>query len=134
MTRFAARISAVAASALLLTGCSAPGGGGETKPTVSGEATSYDSLEELKGAFVAAGGECDEWESVDPGDYDAVAGRCGENTVIAVYNRPEQIDEVVSRALQLATGTHLLVGDNWIINTPDPDRFVDALGGTTVYG
>ncbi|WP_201516885.1 hypothetical protein [Gulosibacter hominis] len=124
----------LAISAVALTGCSLVGGGDdEAKPTISGEATEYQTLDELKAAFVAAGGECDEWEAVDPGEYDAEAGRCGESTVLAVYRSPDQIPEVVSRAQQLATQTHLLVGENWVINTPNPEKFVEQLGGTTVY-
>lgn len=124
----------LAIAAVTLTGCSFIGGNDdEAKPTVSGEATEYQSLDELKSAFVAAGGDCDEWEAVDPGEYDAEAGRCGESTVLAIYHKPDQIPEVVARAQQLATKTHLLVGENWVVNTPNPENFVKQLGGTTVY-
>ncbi len=124
----------LAISAVTLTGCSLiDGGDDEAKPTIFGEATEYQTLDELKAAFVTAGGECDSWEPVDPGDYDAEAGRCGDSTVLAVYHNPDQIPEVVARAQQLATTTHLLVGENWVVNTPNPENFVDQLGGTTIY-
>lgn len=132
-----ARIRRLAASAVVLgaasvlVGCSGPG---EPIPEITGTASSYSDVTELRDAFVAAGGECPEWEPIDTGDYDADAGRCDERTVIAVYRVPSQLAEAVERAKALATSTHLLVGTDWIINTPEPHRFVDALGGTVIAG
>ncbi|WP_140400553.1 hypothetical protein [Gulosibacter sp. 10] len=122
---------AAGALATALVGCS---GGGEPVPEITGQPTAYDGVEELRDLYVAAGGECPEWEAIDPGEYDAEAGRCSDSVVISVYANPADIDEVVDRALTLATETHLLVGDNWIINTPDPHEYVDQLGGTVVTG
>lgn len=121
---------ALGGASLALAGCA----GGESSPTstITGEATAYDSLEELRDLYVEAGGECPEWELLDPGDYAAEAGRCSDQVVITVYQDPTQIDEVVQSALDLIVETHLLVGENWIINTPDPEEFVDALGGEVV--
>ncbi|WP_146137431.1 hypothetical protein [Gulosibacter molinativorax] len=119
-------------ASLALAGCA--GGGGDATPSVTGEPTSYESVEELRDAYVAAGGECPNWEELDPGDYDAVAGRCSDQVVISVYNDPSQIEGVVQSALDLAIPAHLLVGENWIINTPNPEDFVDALGGGVVTG
>lgn len=115
-----------------LTGCF--GGGGSAEPTITGEATSYESLEELRDLYVEAGGECPEWEELDPGDWDAIAGRCSDSVTISIYNDTSQIDEVVQSAVDLVIETHLLVGENWIINTPNPEDFVDALGGNVITG
>lgn len=110
--------------------------GGESSPipTITGEATTYDSVEELRDKYVEAGGECPNWEELDPGDFDADAGRCNDQIVISVYHDPSQIEGVVQSAIDLAIPAHLLVGENWIINTPNPETFVDALGGGVVEG
>ncbi|MFD2673816.1 hypothetical protein [Gulosibacter bifidus] len=118
----------IAAATLLLTGCT----GGESVPQKTGKPTSYDSLEALRDAFIAAGGECPSWEEIDPGDYDAQAGRCNDKVVIAIYNKPEELEHAIQRSKDLAVGTHLLVGNNWMINVENPQDFVDALGGRTV--
>ena len=118
-----------------LSGCAGiPGlGGGETPtPPITGAATSYDTLEQLRDAFVAAGGECGSWEEIDPGEADARGGRCDDTTVLAVYANKAELDDAVERSINLATSTHLLVGENWMLNTPEPQRFVDALGGRVI--
>ncbi|RRJ87315.1 hypothetical protein EG850_05795 [Gulosibacter macacae] len=127
---FVATTLALVASAALA-GCA---GGGEPIPTITGTPSSYESVESIRDAFVAAGGACPAWEAIDPGDYDAEAGRCDDSTVIAVYKDPAELADVVKRATELATETHLLVGENWVLNTPNPQDFVDALGGTVVTG
>ena len=126
------RLAALALAApLALAGCAGPEA---PAPEVTGTASSYGSLEELRDAFIAAGGECPAWERIDSGDFDADGGRCDDSTVITVFRDREQLAEVVERAKALATATHLLVGTDWLINTPEPHRYVDALGGTVVTG
>lgn len=115
-------------AALLLTGCAQ----GSDIPQKTGEATTYESVESLRDAFVDAGGDCPHWQPIDPGDYDAEAGRCSDKVVIAIYNNPSDLEDAVKRSSGLAVGTHLLVGENWLINVENPQDFVDALGGRTV--
>ncbi|MGO1544853.1 MAG: hypothetical protein ACTHXA_11025 [Gulosibacter sp.] len=131
--RILTTVATLSVGGLALTGC-AGGGDGDPAPSITGEATSYDSLEGLRDLYVEAGGDCPEWEEIDPGEYDAQAGRCSDQVVIAIYNDTTQIDEVVDRALDLMMPTHMIVGENWIINTPDPDQYVAALGGMVVSG
>lgn len=123
---------ALGTASLALAGCA--GDGGSAIPTITGEPTSYESIEELRDKYVEAGGECPEWEELDPGEFDAEAARCSDQVVITVYNDTSQIEDVVQRALDLAIPAHLLVGENWIVNTPTPENFVDALGGVVVTG
>lgn len=122
-------VVAATAGVALLAGCS---GGGEAVPAVTGEATEFATVEDLRDAYVAAGGTCDAWEEVDPGDYDATAGRCSDSVVMAVYANPDELAAAVERSQNLAIQTHLLVGENWMLNVENPQDFVDALGGTTV--
>lgn len=122
-------MAAATAAVALLAGCS---GRGEAVPAATGEATEFATVEDLRDAYVAAGGTCDAWEEVDPGDYDATAGRCSDSVVMAVYANPDELTAAVERSQNLAVQTHLLVGENWMLNVENPQDFVDALGGTTV--
>jgi hypothetical protein len=128
--RAALTLATLAVAAAALTGCT--GGGASAVPDATGDATEYASATELRDAFIAAGGTCDQWEPLDPGDYDADAGRCSDTVVIAVYSEPAELDAAVERAQNLAVQTHLLVGENWMLNIENPQDYVDALGGTTV--
>lgn len=121
-------IALAAAVGALLVGCS----GGESVPAVTGDATEFSTVEELRDAYVAAGGTCEAWEEIDPGDYDAKAGRCSDSVVMAVYANPDELAAAVDRSQNLAVQTHLLVGENWLLNVDNPQDYVDALGGTTV--
>lgn len=122
-------IALAASVGALLAGCS---GGGESAPSVTGAATEFSTVEELRDAYVAAGGTCEAWEEIDPGDYDATAGRCSDSVVMAVYANPDELAAAVDRSQNLAVQTHLLVGENWLLNVDNPQDFVEALGGTTV--
>jgi hypothetical protein len=122
-------IALAASVGALWAGCS---GGGESVPSVTGDATEFSTVEELRDAYVAAGGTCEAWEEIDPGDYDAKAGRCSDSVVMAVYANPDELAAAVDRSKNLAVQTHLLVGENWLLNVDNPQDFVDALGGTTV--
>lgn len=122
-------MAAATAGVALLAGCSS---GGEAVPAANGEATEFATVEDLRDAYVAAGGTCDAWEEVDPGDYDATAGRCSDSVVMAVYANRDELAAAVERSQNLAVQTHLLIGENWMLNVENPQDFVDALGGTTV--
>lgn len=123
--------AATFASMLALTGCAA----GETaQPGVTGAVTTYENVEALRDAFVAAGGQCPQWEPIDPGKYTAEAGRCSDSIVLAVYADPAELADAVQRAKDLAVPAHLLVGENWLLNIDEPQTYVGALGGTVVTG
>lgn len=126
-----AAVAAAAVAAIALAGCAGPG---EPAPEITGTPSTYSGVEELRDAFVAAGGECPDWAPIETGDYDADAGRCDDRTVIAVYRDPAQLAEAIERATALMTETHLLAGPDWLINTPDPHHYVEALGGTVISG
>lgn len=115
------------ASILLLAGCVGSGA-----PAPTGAATTYQDAATLRDAFVTAGGKCDDWQPIDPGPYDADAGRCSDSIVIAVYHKPDEMEAAISRSQNLVMGTHLLVGENWILNVESPQNYVDALGGRVV--
>jgi hypothetical protein len=123
-----------AVSILLLSGCaSAPRAAptASTTPTAA-PAASYKTVEDLRDAFVKAGGDCPSWEESNNVTLAAQSGDCSGKTVLSIYLSEASRDQVIVNLKGLDIGVHLLVGDNWIINTPDPAAFADELAGTVV--
>ena len=134
--RFSLAALAISAS-LALAGCSGlPGAPGTeaSVPAITGKPTSYASIEELRDAYVAAGGECNEWEPLDAGKTDGQGGYCNSKTTLAVFGNPDDLAATVKNTIDLAGTVHLLVGENWVVNTPNPQDFVETLGGTITSG
>jgi YD repeat-containing protein len=122
---------------LSLVGC----GDDDEQPTETTAATgdapadlsSYDTLEDLAAAIVAAGQTCElEYDGLD--DATGVVSLCtigdGQAT-LRVWNDPADVDEFV----ESGTATELTVyGENWTIDLRDGEVAADlaaALGGTT---
>jgi hypothetical protein len=127
MKRFALPLLAV----FLLAGCAA------TEPMSAQEkpeqVATYATVVDLRDAFVEAGGDCPEWEPTNRVALAAESGECSGNTVLSTYASESSRDQVVSDLKSIALdGVNLLVGENWIINTPTPSDYVDTLGGTVV--
>ncbi|MFB9309333.1 hypothetical protein BJY17_001205 [Agromyces hippuratus] len=116
---------------MLLAGCSAaaqPVPAPEPEPVAT-----YSTVDELREAFVAAGGECPEWVQGDQVTLAAQSGSCSDDTVLSIYTGATDRDEVVGNLKTLLSDDlSLLVGENWIINVPEPELYVDKLGGTVV--
>lgn len=114
---------------ILLSGC----GGAESGPPASSGASleigKAASVEEVRDAFVAAGGECD-WERTDRITVAAESGDCSGRTVISIYATEQDLDDAVSTLRgNTPMKLNLLVGDNWIINSPEAEGMDDVLGG-----
>lgn len=112
------------ASAALLTGC-------------AGQNATYDSIEDLRDAFVDAGGNCPEFSVTDPSDLATSSARCSSSTVIAIYPDHDavlaQIDKVKGSGLSGLIGDSTrLIGENWMINAPDLEQIQKELGGEIV--
>lgn len=52
--------------------------------------------------------------------------------MLSIYSSYADRDGVVDGLVELDFPITLLVGENWIINTPNHDDFAEALGGTVV--
>lgn len=94
----------------------------------------YSSVEELRDAFVKAGGECPEWEQRNQVSLSAESGECSSQTVLSIYSSESDRDQVVNTQKELHKmvdmgGMHLLVGANWIINDPNVKDLDRAIGG-----
>jgi hypothetical protein len=117
---------------LALTGCSSAAQPSPTPTEPAGPAT-YSSVVELKDAYVAAGGDCDEWAQTNRVTVAAQSGDCDGNTVLSTYASESDRETAVANLKMLNPDNYsLLSGPNWIINSPDVADVSDALGGVLV--
>jgi len=124
--RTVATLSVAGLMVLGLSACAAEATPPEPKAT-------YDSVVDLRDAFVDAGGECDDWVQGNRITNAAQSGDCSSSTVLSIYLSEATRDETVTNLKSISiAGVHLLVGENWIINVEDPESYRDALGGTVV--
>jgi len=119
------KLIAIAAVVLLVTGCAS-----QSEPEYP---SSYRSVEELKEAFVKAGGECPDWEQTNQVKLAAESGTCSESNVLSIYSSEAVRDEALAAYKSIALGdSTLLVGENWIINDKRVKELDSAIGGTFV--
>lgn len=116
---------ALLAVALLVTGCAQQPAYPET----------FRSVEELRDAFIEAGGICEEWEQSNKVKVAAESGTCDGSNVLSIYSSETDRDSVVGNmqfSAEILGEVNLLVGKNWIINDPDVKELDPALEGTLV--
>lgn len=129
-----ARGALIVALGLTLTGCSAASSAESTPtPTVAplGKVTSIDTVRD---AFMDAGGVCN-WKQTDKVTVATASGECSKDTVIMLFTDREDRETVVTNLQSLRLDGHeltLLVGENWIINSPEAEAMQDELGGEWV--
>jgi hypothetical protein len=130
-------LSAVA----LLAGCasSAPAAEPAEEPTPTQEAPAgpveYGSIDDLRDAYIAAGGDCDAWEQTNVVTLSAESGDCANGDgVLMTFTSEENRDEAVDGLTEFADmiGSNLLVGPNWVINAADVREVRDGMGGGTL--
>ena len=109
---------------LLLAGCS-----------TTSKAT-YSSVEELRAAFENAGGSCPNWTQDDAVTDARESGNCGANTVMMVFDSAEEANEKAGVLRQMLSAfdleINLLVGENWVVNSPDAAVVEPSLGGKLI--
>ncbi|MEB4614002.1 hypothetical protein [Leucobacter sp. M11] len=113
--------------ALTLSGCAS---------VATTEASEYPatfrSVEELKEAFVSAGGACPDWHQSDLVKLAAQSGTCSEVNVLSIFSSKSSQDEMISSLKTLLDNVSLLVGENWVINDPSVGELDPGLGGVLV--
>lgn len=136
--------AAFIAGALALTGC-----GGSSADTTSGPAPepfetappanggTYPTVEELKDAFVAAGGSCPSFNEDNAVTLAAQSADCSGSVVLSTFLSSSTIDELIQNNKEIFADIDIdldpwLVGENWVINAPDVDELREKLGGTIV--
>lgn len=111
----------------LLVGCSAA-----PAATASYPAT-FRSVEELRDAFVRAGGDCPDWKQTNQIPLAAESGTCSDSNVLSIYSSTADRDKLVTRYKEIASeDSVILVGENWVINDKAVRDLDPTLGGTLV--
>lgn len=122
-------LAGVAGAALVaLSACS------QVAPELEPEAATYPetfrSVEELRDAFVEAGGECPSWEQSNHIPAAAESGTCSDSNVLSIYTSKDSTEAAFDNYKTIAQpGASLLVGENWIINDEVVKDLDPALGG-----
>lgn len=120
------KITAVTASAaglFLLAGCSAPG--------------EYKGVEEMKDAFVDAGGTCIEWDNHDGTILAEESGSCDGNAALSFFGDNAEGFKTSQETFGMLDIPYI-GGENWIIQTDDFDgveggkKMAKDLGGELV--
>lgn len=93
---------------------------------------------ELRDAAVDAGLPCPRWRQTDRYEVAAEFGKCSGATALSTYSTSADLQEAVTtlRALNLPLGeeaTPILVGANWIIQSPHVPKIAGRLGGAVEY-
>jgi hypothetical protein len=92
-------------------------------------------VSDLKDAWIAAGGTCDDWVEDDVVQTAAQSGHCSDDDVFMTFADDSSKAEAVDNLKQFASTdipTTLLVGPNWIINDDSAPSYASKLGGTAV--
>lgn len=125
------KLVTVLACTAMLAGCSSI----SPTPDQPDYPDTYRSVEELRDAFVRAGGACDEWEQSNRVTAASESGTCSDSNVLSVYSSQDDRDQVVDSLREFSTtigGMNLLVGENWIVNDPAVKNLDPAMGGVLV--
>lgn len=125
-------LAPVAALVLLLAGCASGGASPSPHPTTA-TAKAYGTVQGLADAFHDAGAKCT-FKQDNQVTVAAESGDCGTDTVLMTFTGESDRDTAVSNLKSLGEmmDVNLLVGPNWILNSPDSATYKDSLGGTVV--
>lgn len=104
----------------------------------SAPSTGFPSVVELRDAAVDAGLPCPRWRQTDRYEVAAEYAKCSGSTTLSTYSTRADLQEALAtlRTLNLPLGeeaTPLLVGENWIIQSPHAPKIADRLGGVVEY-
>jgi hypothetical protein len=121
-------------SLLVLTGCS---GYNQSNERLGDKNSRFESLEELKEAFVEAGGQCWGWRlATHPDELEDTIGKgdCDSKTVLIVFKDYIDVEQqaINGRGHNEGLGfkTSYLFGDNWFINSDQVEIVYPKMGGT----
>lgn len=127
------------AATMLLSGCAlvttiAESASRTPEPTHADTVIGYaGGVVAVRDAYRAAGGDCDEWVQTNQVTNAIASGTCDDDAVLMVFVSETERDDTINGLRLIAQdGVHLIVGENWLINTPDAVRLAVKLGGTSV--
>jgi hypothetical protein len=113
----------------------------------AGGPRSYSTVEDLKAAYVQAGGACDKGTVIDTSgivgtnaDLQGLTGfSCTNDVGLFVFPNTKArdyfIDLIDGASSASKTGVHMVVGDKWLVGgvTLDNKKLAPALGGKARY-
>lgn len=109
----------------------------ETRPPADGG--TYGTVAELKDAFVEAGGSCPEFNQTNRVKLAAESAECSSKAVLSTYLSSSDISQLIQTNKELneqlkstVKGNSWLVGQNWVINSPEATQLREKLGGKVV--
>lgn len=140
--RKTASIAIALAVGLSLGSCGGVGSDPADKPAAKTKNVRYETVDDLRKAFVKAGGDCPDWEQTDVVSAALESGNCSGATVISIYVDRSEAKTAADTLTKVGAGLSgeersVLVGPNWIINNSDDDSSAllplkRKLGGTIV--
>ena len=103
----------------------------------SPESKKYATLDELRRSAVAAGLVCPQW-STDVRHDGSLQGTCSPHDIVVLFADHDQRDAAVQSLKDALDGGGLayaaLVGENWMINSPQAPDLAEKLGGELITG
>ena len=136
--KLASLFTCIAIGALSLSACSTEDPPAPESQPVSAEEElpgdlEYKTVVELRDAVVYLGFPCPEWDERNQVTLAAGSGVCSTSSVLSVYLSDASKDEAIQnlKSFNDSKGT-LIVGPNWIINTPDAKKWAPIFNATPV--
>jgi hypothetical protein len=131
--KFYKKIVLIFCFALVLSSCTSS----SEKESQNQAGNRFSTLEELKQAFINAGGQCWDWvENEVPAEITKTyaTGDCDAKTVLTIYKDGVNVQEYAlgfrKFVIDLKFKVNLLVGDNWMINSDQVSTVYPKMGGT----
>jgi hypothetical protein len=136
---------------LVLTSCgsgenSSSSSDGDAIPTTVVMEKRFESVVEMRDAYIEIGGSCSDWEQSNQIKLALESGGCSDGNVMSIYssrsvadeqNRAykEFISDIMPSWIEEDRPISLLVGENWILNESDASlisAFQSAFGGDLI--
>ncbi len=100
-----------------------------------GVGTTYETLDDLRDAFVAAGGACEHWTLVPVPPAEGMdVGSCDDDAALVLLRGPDEtrlhVSELKEGSEMSGFGGEFLFGPNWIVNARECAGLAPAMGGT----
>ncbi len=104
----------------------------------TGNKGSFEKVEELRDAYVAAGGSCPTWVLSNVVETAIESGDCSDSSVLSIYSSTSEASDAAETIRDLndqaGMDSTLLLGENWIIIAEDVATVEPVLGGILITG
>lgn len=97
---------------------------------------SFDTLKDLRDAYVNAGGKCPHFDENDKVTLASQSGSCSDSTTLELFLSKAKRDDQVQTYKHFSSmgiTVHILVGANWIVNDDHgTSKYVKKMGGQLI--